>query len=85
MNDSIVIVYGAQWCGDCRRTKRFLDAHAIAYKWVDTGADEHALEYVQRVQGGGLSIPVVALPDGRHLIEPTDRELAEALDVPWPS
>ena len=84
MSDTIT-VYGATWCGDCRRTKRFLDRHKIAYAWVDTDRDELARIHIQQVQNGGMSIPVVALPDGRHLIEPTDRDLAAALGQSWPS
>lgn len=84
MSDLKVTVYGAEWCGDCHRTTRFLDRHEIAYEWIDTDGSDEARDYVQQVQDGGMSIPVVTLPQGGHLIEPTDKELAAALDLPWP-
>ncbi len=34
MNSGIT-VYGAYWCPDCRRSKRFLSEHQIAYEWID--------------------------------------------------
>ena len=40
IQDPIVItVYGADWCGDCRRSKRLLAARAIEFAWVDVEAD----------------------------------------------
>lgn len=85
MSELTVTVYGAQWCGDCHRTTRFLDRHEIAYEWIDTDGSDEARAYVQGVQDGRMSIPVVALPAGEHLIEPTDKELAVALGLPWPA
>lgn len=30
-----VYLYSADWCGDCRRAKQFLDRHGIAYQVID--------------------------------------------------
>lgn len=79
-----VRVYGASWCADCRRTKRFLDRRGVGYAWVDIDADDAGRDYVRAVQDGGTSIPVVAFLDGRHLIEPADRDLAAGLKLRWP-
>jgi thioredoxin reductase (NADPH) len=74
-------VYGAPWCPDCRRTKKFLAEHRVAYRWVDIDQDPDGLAYVQRVQDGGRTIPTVAFPDGSHLLEPGDDELAAKLGL----
>ena len=74
-------VYGAPWCPDCRRSKAFLSEHRIDYDWIDIDQDADALAYVEQLQNGGRSIPTVILPDGRMLIEPSDEELAQALDI----
>ena len=74
-------VYGAPWCPDCRRSKAFLSEHRIDYDWIDIDQDADALAYVEELQNGGRSIPTVILPDGGMLIEPSDEELAQALDV----
>jgi len=30
-----IIMYGADWCPDCRRAKAFLDGHGIHYQFID--------------------------------------------------
>jgi mycoredoxin len=30
-----VIIYGADWCGDCRRSKRVLERLGVDYRWID--------------------------------------------------
>jgi mycoredoxin len=72
-----VTVYGADWCGDCRRSKRFLDARAMPYAWVDTGTP--GIRDELRAAGYG-AIPVIVLPDGAILMEPSDAELAAAIE-----
>ena len=37
-----VRMYGADWCGDCRRAKVFLKEHEIEYDFVDVDLDEQA-------------------------------------------
>lgn len=74
-------VYGAPWCPDCRRAKTFLSEHRIEYDWIDIDQDPDALAYVEELQNGGRSIPTVILPRGNMLIEPSDEELAQALDI----
>jgi mycoredoxin len=70
-------VYGADWCGDCRRTKRWLNANGIDYSWIDRDADPDVRRRL--AEAGYLAIPVVVFPDGRILVEPSDPELAAAV------
>ena len=35
---SNITMYGAEWCGDCRRSKKFLDANNVSYKYIDVEA-----------------------------------------------
>jgi glutaredoxin len=72
-----VTVYGADWCGDCRRTKRWLQASGVAWTWIDRDADPAIRSML--ADAGYLAIPVVVLPGGRVLVEPSDAELATAL------
>lgn len=76
-----MIVYGAPWCPDCKRAKKFLAEHRVPYEWVDIDADQAALGYVQRVQNGGRTIPTIVFPDGGMLIEPGNDELAAKLGL----
>lgn len=73
-----VIVFGADWCPDCRRSKRVLDGLGIAYLYRDLEVEPEAADEAVEISGR-TSIPVVVLPDGNHLVEPSDDELRAAL------
>jgi glutaredoxin len=73
-------MYGAAWCGDCRRTKTLLDSRGVDYVYVDLEADPARADDARAISGR-TNIPVVLLPDGTHFVEPTDAELAAALDA----
>lgn len=73
-------MYGAEWCGDCRRSKRFLDTNQVSYEYIDVEADASASEKVIEINGGMRSIPVIVFPDGTHLTEPSDNALKEKLE-----
>lgn len=75
-----ITMYGADWCGDCRRSKRFLDTNSVAYEYVDVETDTSASEKVIEINGGMRSIPVIVFPDGTHLTEPSDNALKEKLE-----
>jgi mycoredoxin len=73
-------MYGAEWCGDCRRSKRFLDSNNVSYDYVDVEADPSASDKVIEINGGQRSIPVILFPDGTHLTEPSDNDLKAKLE-----
>ena len=74
-----ITMYGADWCGDCRRSKRLLDDLGVQITHIDVEADESAAEKVIEINGGAKSIPVIVFPDGTHLTEPSDIELKSKL------
>lgn len=41
MTQPLVTIYGAMWCGDCRRTKRFLDQHGVQYTSISMACNTH--------------------------------------------
>lgn len=76
---SEITMYGAEWCGDCRRSKKFLDSNRVDYNYIDVEADESASEKVIEINGGVRSIPVIIFSDGTHLTEPSDNALRQKL------
>lgn len=76
-----IVVYGTAWCGDCRRTKRFLDRHQVPYRWIDVDQDRSALERVLALNRGVRSVPTLVFADGSTLTEPSDAQLAHKLGV----
>lgn len=77
---SQITMYGAEWCGDCRRSKRFLDSNNVAYNYIDVEADASASDKVIEINGGQRSIPVIIFEDGTHLTEPSDAALKTKLE-----
>jgi len=77
---SDITMYGAEWCGDCRRSKKFLDANNVKYNYIDVEADVTASDKVIEINGGQRSIPVIIFSDGTHLTEPSDTALKEKLE-----
>jgi len=73
----VVTVYGADWCGDCRRAKRYLDATGTPYRWIDLAVDSAAQALVDAA--GYRAIPVIVTPAGQVLVEPSNDELANVL------
>jgi glutaredoxin len=77
---SEVIVYGADWCGDCRRSEALLKALNVKYEKRDV---EQSAEYTEEARNisGRTNIPVILFADGKHLVEPSDPELHAELVV----
>jgi thioredoxin reductase (NADPH) len=78
---SEIKVYGAPWCPDCKRAKKFLGEHRVPYEWIDIDQDPDGLRFVEQLQRGGHTIPTIVFPDGSHLLEPADVELARKLGL----
>jgi len=81
MTESKVTVYGAYWCPDCRRAKKFLGEQFIPYKWIDIEQDKSAEEYVLKRNDGKRIIPTIVFEDDSFLVEPSNAELAKKLGL----
>jgi thioredoxin reductase (NADPH) len=79
--DDVIKVYGASWCPDCRRAKRFLGDQRISFEWHDIEVDPDGVRTVQERNDGNNIIPTIVFPDGSHLSEPSNEELAEKIGL----
>lgn len=73
-----ILMFGADWCSDCRRSKALLDREGAAYDYVDVEAEIDGADRARAISGR-INIPVIVFPDGTHLVEPSDAELAARL------
>jgi glutaredoxin len=71
---------GADWCGDCRRSKALLERLGVAYEYVDLEAEPERYAEVEAISGG-RSIPTILFPEGDHLVEPDDATLEARVEV----
>lgn len=81
MADNVNIeIYGADWCGDCKRAKAALERFGVAYNWHDIehedGAEAKAIEI-----SGQKHIPVVLFSDGSFQVEPSATDLKTKLEA----
>jgi thioredoxin reductase (NADPH) len=77
-----VVLYGADWCPDCRRSKRFLSEQRVPFTYVDLEKTPEATAEVERRNDGKRIIPTIVFADGSHVAEPSNAELADALGLP---
>jgi len=81
MTEPKVTVYGAYWCPDCRRSKKFLGEQFIPYRWIDIEQDLTGEAYVLEKNNGKRIIPMIVFEDESFLVEPTNAELAKKLGL----
>jgi thioredoxin reductase (NADPH) len=79
--EELIRVYGASWCPDCRRAKRFLGDQRVPFEWHDIEVDPDGVRIVQDRNNGNNVIPTIIFPDGSHLAEPSNEDLAEKIGL----
>ena len=72
--------YGADWCGDCRRSKSLLNTLGVEYDMFDVEESKENTDKAQAISGR-TNIPVIKFADGVHLVEPTDAVLHAELKI----
>jgi len=78
MND--ILLYGADWCPDCRRAKTYLKENNIDFTFVDVDLDKEATAKVEAINNGKRIIPTVIIK-GKSYTNPENIELASVLGV----
>jgi mycoredoxin len=74
-----VTMYSTTWCGYCRRLKLQMDQAGIAYQEIDIERDPAAATFVEGVNGGNQTVPVIRFPDGNTATNPTLAEVQRQL------
>jgi glutaredoxin-like protein len=76
-----IIFYGTPWCPDCHRSRRFLKKNKIPYTYVNIDRDPAGNAIVLEVNDGERIVPTIRFADGSVLVEPTNSELGEKLNL----
>jgi thioredoxin reductase (NADPH) len=79
--EGTIKVYGASWCSDCKRAKRFLGDQRVPFEWHDIEQEPQYLDIVHERNNGLNTIPTIIFPDGTHLSEPSNEELANKIGL----
>ena len=71
-------MFGAEWCSDCRRSKKLLDGLGVAYDYVDLETVEDGADRARAISGR-TQIPVLVFADNTHMVEPSDADVRAKL------
>ena len=82
MPDNKIIFYGVNWCWQSRRARRFLEKHNVPYKFVNIDKDADGEMFVLKMNNGMRSVPTIVFEDDSILVEPTNLQISEKLNLP---
>jgi mycoredoxin len=74
-------MYSTTWCGYCRRLKLQMEQAGIAYQEIDIERDPDAATFVEGVNGGNQTVPVIRFPDDSTATNPSLAEVRAKLDA----
>lgn len=74
-------IAGTLWSLSSHQIKDFLTRHQIPYQWLDIEKDIEARSLVENVSKGSAKLPVIFFPDGKVLIQPDLKELADKVGL----
>ena len=75
-----ILLYGADWCSDCRRAKTFLKENNIDFTFVDVDLDKEATSRVEEINNGKRIIPTIIYND-KPYTNPDNIVLASLLGI----
>ncbi len=75
-----IILYGADWCPDCRRAKTYLTENNIDFTFIDVDLDKEATAKVEAINNGKRIIPTIIIR-GKSYTNPNNIELANVLGI----
>ena len=58
-----VILFGADWCPDCRRAKSYLSDNHINYQFIDIDQHAWATDKVESINNGKRIIPTILIDE----------------------
>ena len=70
-----IVMHATAYCSDCRRAKKFFEAHNIPHLRVGLEGNAEATNFVMKINNGYKSVPTIVFPDGSLLVEPGWEEL----------
>lgn len=73
-----VIMFGADWCPDCRRAKTFMQNNGINFYFVDVDQHEWATQKVEEINNGKRIIPTLIV-DGAAHTNPDNNRIKELM------
>jgi mycoredoxin len=74
----MIKVYGADWCGDTKKTLKYLDSLGVNYQYINVEEDETASRWVKNQNDGKERKPTISIGE-KILSVPTENQLNSEL------
>jgi thioredoxin reductase (NADPH) len=78
-------VIGLLWSPKSYETRIFLGQNGVPYQWLDAGSDQEVKRLVDYVRSKDNTttphLPILLFPDGSHLSEPTNSQIADKIGL----
>jgi thioredoxin reductase (NADPH) len=74
-------VVGHRWSSHAFHLRDYLSRNQIPFQWLDVETQEDARRLKEAVGADAASLPLVFFPDGTHLKDPENREIAEKIGL----
>jgi len=74
-------IAGTLWSLSSHQVKDFLTRHQIPYQWLDIEKNSDARSLVESASPESAKLPVIFFPDGKVLIQPDLKELADKVGL----
>ena len=75
-----VILYGADWCPDCRRAKSYLQDNSINFQFIEVDKHDWAAQKVEQINNGKRIIPTIFIND-KSYTNPNNAILQQELNI----
>ncbi|MBI0400935.1 FAD-dependent oxidoreductase [Cyclobacterium marinum] len=75
-----VILFGADWCPDCIKSKTYLVENKVNFQYINIDENEWAIPIIEKINNGKRKIPTILINDD-ILVEPENEALRIALKL----
>lgn len=74
-----VRLYGQPLSAEAYALRDYLQRSVVTFDWIEVSSDADCAQRLGLPDASNVGLPVVELPDGRRLFDPTLREVADSL------
>lgn len=75
-----IIIYGTEWCLNCKRTKEFLVENHFSFKFINVDVSSEALTLIESLNNGKKILPILII-DNKSITNPSNHDLLKELGI----
>lgn len=75
-----IIIYGTEWCLNCKRTKEFLVENHFSFKFISVDVSSEAVTLIESLNNGKKLLPILII-DNKSITNPSNHDLLKELGI----